>query len=65
MRYTQMLNQRLKNAGREYARSRGAEKAEDLSKAIRTARREAEDTDSFSPGQRRRRALTGAEKRNS
>ncbi|MCC2825459.1 ATP-binding protein [Faecalicatena orotica] len=49
MRYTQMLNQRLKNAGREYARSRGAEKAEDLSKAIRTARREAEDTDSFFP----------------
>ena len=49
MRYTQMLNQRLKNAGREYARSRGAEKAEELLKAIRTARREAEDTDSFFP----------------
>ena len=49
MRYTQMLNQRLKAAGREYTKSREMKKTEELWEKIREIRREAEDTDSFFP----------------
>ncbi|MEI3526061.1 MAG: hypothetical protein V8Q27_08050 [Eubacteriales bacterium] len=49
MRYTQMLNQRLKNAGREYAKSREMKKTEELWEKIREVRREAQATDSFFP----------------
>ena len=49
MRYTQMLNQRLKAAGWEYTKSREMKKTEELWEKIREIRREAEDTDSFFP----------------
>ena len=49
MRYTQMLNQRLKAAGREYTKSREMKKTEELWEKIREIRREAEDMDSFFP----------------